>query len=282
VEADGVERRLVLTTVALVGVALLTGASVAAKQSALYTRAATRSCLLRLPGSIAGLPPAQPPSSRAFFVYPLRRDDLSTATFGPRPRPHSQLGAWWGARKYRGIFFSFFKRVPDARASLKSLAPIWGGGRIRNVVITWDHFPPPSLGLTRSPVLGCLRSRAAGVPSARPAPAATLATFAGEWGGHTRHLSVAPTGRGHEAADDGCCTRVYRMTFRILSVRGTVTRATAVYRVTSFRRFQAGMKGLQVGDVGKFLLRNGIVTNSLTHDYFCSDPAWGATGACGA
>jgi hypothetical protein len=277
-----VERRLVLATVALGGVALLASASVSAKQSPLYTRAATRSCLLRLPGSIDGLPPAQPPSSRALFVYPLRRDDISTADFGPRPRPHSQLGAWWGARKYRGIFFSFFKSGPDARSSLKSLAPVWGGGRIRNVVITWDRFPRPSLGLTRSPVLGCLRSIAAGGASARPAPAASLATFAGEWGGHTRHLSVASTGRGHEASDDGCCTRVYRMTFRILSVRGTVTRATAVYRVTSFRRYDGSMRRLHVGDVGKFLLRNGIVTNSLTHENFCSDPAWGATGACGA
>jgi hypothetical protein len=72
------------------------------------------------------------------------------------------------------------------------------------------------------------------------------------------------------------------VTFRILSVGGTLTRATAVYRVTSFRRYERGINVLRAGDVGKLRLRNGIVTNTLTDDFFCSDPAWGATGACGA
>lgn len=76
--------------------------------------------------------------------------------------------------------------------------------------------------------------------------------------------------------------RVYQMTFQILSVSGTLTRAIAVYRVTSFRRYVSGVKGVHLGEVGKLLLRNGIVTNTLTDDFFCSDPAWGATGACGA
>ena len=30
------------------------------------------------------------------------------------------------------------------------------------------------------------------------------------------------------------------------------------------------------------MLKDGIVTNTLTDDFFCSDPAWGATAACGA
>jgi hypothetical protein len=68
------------------------------------------------------------------------------------------------------------------------------------------------------------------------------------------------------------------MTFQTLSVSGTLTRATAVYHVTSFRRYESGVRRLHVGDVGKLLLRNGIVTNTLTRDFFCSDPAWGATG----
>jgi hypothetical protein len=65
-------------------------------------------------------------------------------------------------------------------------------------------------------------------------------------------------------------------------VRGTLTRATAVYRVTSFRRFATEVRRLRVGNLGRLVLRNGIVTNTLTAVYFCSDPAWEATGACGA
>jgi hypothetical protein len=72
------------------------------------------------------------------------------------------------------------------------------------------------------------------------------------------------------------------MTFQILAVSGTVTRATATYRVTSFKRYESSVARLHRGQVGKLLLRNGIVTNTATGVYFCSDPAWGATGACGA
>jgi hypothetical protein len=72
------------------------------------------------------------------------------------------------------------------------------------------------------------------------------------------------------------------MRFQILFVSGTLTRASAVFRVTSFRRYGNGVRRLHVGDVGKLLLKDGIVTNTLTRDFFCSDPAWGATGACGA
>lgn len=72
------------------------------------------------------------------------------------------------------------------------------------------------------------------------------------------------------------------MTFQILSVSGTLTRATAVYRVTSFKRYDRAVPKLHTGRIGKLLLRNGIVTNTLSRVFFCSDPAWWATGACGA
>jgi hypothetical protein len=72
------------------------------------------------------------------------------------------------------------------------------------------------------------------------------------------------------------------MTFQLLSVSGTITRATATYRVTSFKRYHRYIPSVPVGRIGTLLLRNGVVTNKLTQDYFCSDPAWGATGACGA
>jgi hypothetical protein len=72
------------------------------------------------------------------------------------------------------------------------------------------------------------------------------------------------------------------MTFEILSVTGTLTRAAAVYRVTSFMRSDRVVPRLRTGQIGRLLLRNGIVTNSLTRVFYCSDPAWWATGACGA
>jgi hypothetical protein len=273
-----------LAVMVLGGVALAATASGVAAQAPLYTLAATRSCLTRLPNAVPGLPPARPPVPPALFVYALAHDDISTEGIGQRPpRAHKQLGTWYGKARYEGIILSFFKRVPDARASLKSLAWLYGGKLFRNVVVTWDQKPTPSRSV-RNTVLGCLRSdgESGSGKSQPPPPGASLATFVGGWGGHDRGLSITPIGRGDEGANDGCCTRVYQMTFQVLSVSGTVARATAVYRVASFRRYESGVRRLNVGDVGKLRLRNGIVTNTLTGDFFCSDPAWGATGACGA
>lgn len=275
-------RLLIVEALAALGAFAFT-ATASAVPAPPYTLAATQSCLTKLPNAVAGLPPTKPPVPPALFVYALAHDAESTWGFGRRPRPHKQLGAWYGDGRYQGIILSFFKSVPDARASLKYLASLYGGTLTRNVVVTWDQQSTPSPNV-RSTVFGCLRSGASIGPvgSRRPPPAATLATFAGRWGGHTRGLSITSSGRGFESADAGCCTRVYQMAFQILSVSGTLTRATAVYRVTSFRRFESGVRTRHVGDVGNLLLKNGIVTNTLTGDYFCSDPAWGATGACGA
>ncbi len=276
----GVARGLLLAIIALGANALSPTAPAATVPAPLYTLAASQSCLMSLPNAVAGLPPATPPVPSALFVDALARDTISTAEGeGPRPRVHKQLGTWYGDGSYQGIILSFFKTVPDARASLKKLAWLYGGKRIRNVVVTWDQRSLPSPGV-RATVLGCLRSDAVG-GSERPAPPASLATFAGTWGGHGRSLTITSSGRGRESANDGCCTRVYRMTFQILSVTGTLTQATAAYRVTSFKRYVRGVRRLRVGDVGQLRLRNGIVTSTLTRDYFCSDPAWGATGACG-
>ncbi|MFL5960855.1 MAG: hypothetical protein ACJ75G_11390 [Gaiellaceae bacterium] len=264
------------------GVALALTAPGAASRAPLYTFAATQACLTKLPNTVAGLPPAKPPVSRVLFVYALAHDDVSTASgIGPRPRAHRQLGVWSGSRSYEGVLLSFFKSRRDARASLKTLVSLYGGKLVRNVVVTWAQQSTPSRSM-RNTVLRCLRSGTAQATPKRTPPAANLATFAGRWGGHTRGLSITPTGRGREVADDGCCTRVYRLGLEILSVSGTLTRASAVYRVTSFRRHESGVRRLRAGDVGRLRLRNGIVTNTLTHVFFCSGPAWGATGACGA
>jgi hypothetical protein len=264
-----------------VALALLAGSADAG--APLYTLPATESCLTALPNAVAGLPPATPPSPPRLFVDALAGHDVSTADGpGPRPRPHRQIEVWSGDRAYQGIILSFFATTGDARASVKSLAWLYGGKLVRNVVVTWGQKPVPSRQL-RETVLRCLRSGPAREhPPARSTPTASLATFAGRWGGHTRGLSITSAGGGRESTDDGCCTRVYDLAFQIVSVEGTLTRAVAVYRVTSFKGYERQVKTLHVGDIGKLRLKDGVVTNTLTDDYFCSDPAWGATGACGA
>src|SRR5262249_8870145 len=144
-------------------------------------------------------------------------------------------------------------------ASLKTLAWLYGGTRMNNVVVTWDQKAVPSKSV-RATVLGCLRSHAVGGPRP-PAPPASLATFAGTWGGHTRSLSITSKGRGRERADAGCCTPGYRMTFQILSVSGTLTHATAKYRVTAFTRHTSEVRNVKVGDTGELRLKNGIATS---------------------
>ena len=77
--------------------------------------------------------------------------------------------------------------------------------------------------------------------------------------------------------------RAYDLLFEILRVTGTVTSATATYRVTQFKRYPPFDRPIMhVGQVGELRLRNGVVTNRFSDDYFCSDPAWEATGVCGA
>jgi hypothetical protein len=260
--------------VALGGAALVATA-ISGAAPPMYSVGATRTCLENRPDSIAGLPPANPPVPPALFVYSFPRDRMPS-------RARGQLGIWYGkeAAGYEGIRLSFFENMRDARASRKSLVFLYGGKLIRNVVVSWDQSTVPKRGLQQI-VLGCLRAKATPVPR-RATPQASLATFAGSWGGHTRGLSITGDGRGAETTDDGCCTRVYQMSYQILSVSGTVTRATATYRVTSYSRSAPEAPAVQVGQAGSLVLKNGIVTNTLTKVYFCSTPAWGATGACGA
>jgi hypothetical protein len=261
--------------VVLIGVSLAATASAGSTSPRLYTVAATEACLKSLPDAIAGLPPAVPPVPPVPFVFRFSRDRLP-------PPAEAQLGAWYGHRKmdaYDGVTLTFFKTVHDARSFNNS------GRFIRNVVVGWDdHHPPVVEASWRKAVQGCLRaeSTAGETPaSKRSTPQASLGTFAGYWGGHTRRLQISSRGRAVEDASEGCCHRSYHTTFQIFSVSGTLTRATATYRVTSYKHYES-MTRLHVGQVGKLLLRNGIVWNTLTDDAFCSDPAWGATGFCGA
>lgn len=242
----------------------------------LYSVGATEACLSNLPDAIVGLPPANPPVPPALFVWSAPRDRMPLKANG-------ELGVWSGRKGkkgYEGLTLTFFKTTRAARSSYKSLVWLYGGKLIRNVVVVWDgDVPAESL---RSTVFDCLRAGPGGTPTPHRPPKASLATFAGYWGGHTRGLRITPGGQATESTNSGCCVRVYDMTFQIRSVSGTLTDATATFSVTSYKRHEKWGPDLAGRQVGKLLLKNGIVTNSLTEVYFCSNPAWSATMACGA
>lgn len=267
----GVTGWRMLAGVVLSGIALAATATSLTAAAPLYNIAASEACLKTLPGAVAGLPPASPPIPPALFVYRYPPSHFMAPMVGA-------LGAWYGSRRtsaYSGVSISFFKNARDARR-FKARDKLYAEIIFRNVAVAWDG----PAGAWRSAVEGCLLAVGGKLPSARSVPKASLATFAGYWGGHTRGLRISSAGRAREYADDGCCTREYDMTLQILSVTGTLTRASASYRVMSFRR-HFGPR-VHVGQIGRLVLRDGIVTSSLTGDYFCSDPAWGATGSCGA
>lgn len=268
--------------VALSGAVAATSASAGGTPPRLYTAGATEACLESLPEAIAGLPPATPPVPPALFVYQFQRDRL--------PAPvHGQLGAWYGQSgkgTYAGMIISFFKTAQEARTSVKSQSLFWlslyGGKRIRNAVVAWAQSSVPNRNVQKT-VLGHLRPGTGTSAPPRSTPQASLGTFAGHWGGHTRRLTIAPSGRGLEYVDDGCCHFVIAVSFRLLRAKGTLTNATGGFRVTSVKRGEwSSTSQPRVGQLGELVLKNGIVTDTLTGIYYCSDPAWGATGACGA
>jgi hypothetical protein len=274
--------RLRLTAIAALSALALAASAAGAAQTHPSTLAATKACLDRLPDTVAGLPPATPPRTTPPAAPALFVDRLTAPSYPVRVK--DQLGAWQGRKgSWEGVTISFFPTVQAARAALKQLVSLEGGEIVANTVLAWDQKSGPSASLRRA-LLGCLGvpAPAGGTSATNAVPAAGLATFAGEWGGHTRGLKISSAGQGQEGVDDGCCYREYRMTFQILSVSGTLTNATASFRVTSFKRYDTSIPSVQSGQTGTLQLKNGILDNTLTKVFYCSDPAWGATGACGA
>ena len=266
-----------LAIIAPAALAFAAGATAGGARARPSTLAATETCLESLPDAIAGLPPATPPAAAALFV-----DRLSAASYPVQVR--DRLGAWQGRNgSYEGVTISFFPTAQQARASLKQLVSLEGGELVANTVLAWEQKSGPSASL-RQALLGCLgvAAPAGGTPAANPVPAASVATFAGVASPLTRGLTISSSGRGQENVDDGCCYHEYRMTFQILSVSGTLTRASATIRVTSFTRYDKSIPTVKTGSTGTLRLANGILDNRLTKVFYCSDPAWGATGACGA
>jgi hypothetical protein len=106
--------------------------------------------------------------------------------------------------------------------------------------------------------------------AASPRPA-TVSTFGGDWWGHTRSLLITRAGQAEEVVDDGCCTRVISLRFKLLRPSGTVTDATVAFRVTAVRRWDAPGSRPRAGQLGRLRLRDGIVVDLLTGASYCND-----------
>ncbi|WP_157591770.1 hypothetical protein [Solirubrobacter soli] len=61
----------------------------------------------------------------------------------------------------------------------------------------------------------------------------TLKTFTGQWTGHTRQLKIFSNGTARESVDDGCCTHVYTVRYKLSNPRGTKKRPVITATITS-------------------------------------------------
>lgn len=127
---------------------------------------------------------------------------------------------------------------------------------------------------------------AAGATSLRDAPnRATLATFAGGWGGHNRGLSITRRGRGVEQVNSGCCCPCFKLVFQLTQPRGTPQFASAtatVIAVHAPRGTYAVRRPLpHVGQRGPIQLRNVQIVDTLTGANYCGPHAKGFA-PCGA
>ncbi|HEX4356582.1 MAG TPA: hypothetical protein VH141_03620 [Pseudonocardia sp.] len=107
--------------------------------------------------------------------------------------------------------------------------------------------------------------------------------FAGEWVGHTRTLTVSPSGRGEEHVNDGCCTTVLDMTLQLSAPRGTGhAHATATATVLTLDLHGNHDPGSpRVGQRGTVSISDGVLTDELSNITYC-DPDQLAQSTCGA
>lgn len=116
-----------------------------------------------------------------------------------------------------------------------------------------------------------------------PSPPASLATFVGDWIGHTRDLVVTSAGTATESISDGCCTPVVTASYRVDSVSGTAADATAAVTVTSVTPGSERFSPMPtVGEHGTLHLSGGLLTSSLTGGTRYCDLREARSFACGA
>ena len=118
------------------------------------------------------------------------------------------------------------------------------------------------------------------------ASAVSLSTFVGEWGGHTRGLTISHKGRGVETIGDGCCDEIIDLTFRVSRPRAGAHGALATITVTSVKvhdksAFTKAHPAPHVGSVGTLRLAHHVLHESLTRTIYCDETS-GMRGTCGA
>jgi hypothetical protein len=116
---------------------------------------------------------------------------------------------------------------------------------------------------------------------------ATLATFAGHWGGHGRGLSITEAGIGREGINSGCCYSVLVMRFRLSHPRGTPRAATATATVTGVRIydkswFSKANPAPHAGQSATIRVQDGVITETLTREHYCRPSVNWINAGCGA
>jgi hypothetical protein len=127
-----------------------------------------------------------------------------------------------------------------------------------------------------------------GTPSAASttAPAtADLSILHGPWFGHTRQLSVSPSGVVSESVSDGCCELLHSVKLQLSNLTGTSQKALADAEVLAVHVLpgypKSAPKPPAVGDKGTVTVDAGVFTDSWFGVTFCDDQQSSA-GTCGA
>jgi hypothetical protein len=114
---------------------------------------------------------------------------------------------------------------------------------------------------------------------------ATLATFAGSWGGHDRGLHINRWGRGFAQINSGAGCPCFGVAFQLSHVHGTPEAATATATVVKLYGARHGYPAPsplpRIGQHAVLRLRYGIIYDPLTGGDYCGPGAEGAT-PCGA
>jgi len=141
-----------------------------------------------------------------------------------------------------------------------------------------------TLAFTAAAVIGLSGSLLPAVAIAeRPA---TLTTFAGQWYGHTRSLTVNSKGVAQEFLSAGCCDPLVRLRLRLYAPRGTATNASVKAYVSWVhildpRAFGPSFPAPHTGEIVTWRLDNGVLAEPATHINYC-DYAASGKGTCGA
>jgi hypothetical protein len=113
---------------------------------------------------------------------------------------------------------------------------------------------------------------------------ATLATFAGDWGGHDRGLGINRWGRGFAQINSGAGCPCFGVAFQLSHVEGTTENATAtetVVRLYGVKHRYPAPPLPRIGQHATLRLRDGIIQESFTGDNYCGPKAKGIA-PCGA